>query len=182
MTLDDVPAVAACRVFGWRRAYAGIVPQSYLDRMDLAEEAELRRTHFTKAGPRTVNLVAERDGLVVAWACFGPYRETEGVPLYSTPERPVAELYTLYALPEHHSTGAGRALMTASLERAHAAGFAALSLWVLKENAVARRFYEKAGCTWDGAEESFEIGGATVDEVRYVSLLSAAAAAAPSRG
>ncbi|MFJ2745800.1 GNAT family N-acetyltransferase [Streptomyces sp. NPDC087440] len=182
MTLDDVTAVAACRVRGWQHAYAGIVPQAYLDRMDLAEEAERRRAHVTKAGPRVVNLVAERGGQVVAWACFGPYRETEGVPPHSTPERPVAELYTLYALPEHQGTGAGRALMTACLDGARAAGFAALSMWVLKENAVARRFYEKAGSAWDGAEEPFELDGAVLAEVRYVSLLSAAAAAAPSRG
>ncbi|MFJ4876637.1 GNAT family N-acetyltransferase [Streptomyces sp. NPDC088745] len=182
MTLDDVPAVAACRVRGWRHAYAGIVPRSSLDRLDLAEEAALRRTHFTQAGPRVVNLVAERGGQVVAWACFGPYRETDGTPPHSTAERPAAELYTLYALPEHHATGAGRALMAACRERARAAGFAALSLWVLKENAVARRFYEKAGCVRDGAEESHELDGVALREVRYVSLLSAAAAAAPSRG
>ncbi|MCX5203084.1 GNAT family N-acetyltransferase [Streptomyces sp. NBC_00237] len=172
MTPDDVPAVAACRVRGWQQAYAGMVPQPHLDAMDLAKEAERRRTHLATAAPGVVNLVAERGGEVLAWGCFGLYRETEGAPPHSAPGRPVAELYALYALPEHHSTGAGRALMTACLDRAGAAGFAALSLWVLKENAVARRFYEKAGLRFDGAEEPFEIGGATVLEVRYARALA----------
>lgn len=44
-------------------------------------------------------------------------------------------------------------------------------LWVLKGNARARRFYERAGFRPDGAEEPFEVEGVAVPEVRYVRAL-----------
>ncbi|MGW2086152.1 N-acetyltransferase family protein [Streptomyces sp. NPDC001880] len=171
MTVDDCETVTRLRVRGWQAAYAGLVPQSYLDDMDLAvaEDAERRRASFAR-GTTVVNVVAERPGPgVIGWACYGPYRENG---------RPLArgELYALYVAPEQIGTGAGRALMAQVLARAAADGFPDLALWVLKENAAARRFYEHAGFAPDGAEESFEADGALVPEVRYVRSLGGPAA------
>ncbi|MFF3389349.1 GNAT family N-acetyltransferase [Streptomyces sp. NPDC002669] len=171
MTVEDCEAVSRLRVRGWRAAYAGLVPQSYLDDMDLAvaEDVERRRSSFT-GGLTLVNVVAERPGHgVIGWACWGPYRENG---------RPLArgELYALYVTPELIGTGAGRALMAEVLARAAAEGFPDLALWVLRENAPARRFYERAGFRPDGAEESFEADGVLVPEVRYVRALGGPAA------
>lgn len=66
--------------------------------------------------------------------------------------------------------------MAEILARSAADGFPDLSLWVLKENAPARRFYERAGFAPDGAEEPFQVGGVLVPEVRYVRPLSPPAA------
>lgn len=85
-------------------------------------------------------------------------------------------------LPEQVSTGVGRALMDALIARAVSEGASALVLWVLAANERARRFYAKAGFEPDGAAEAFEVGGATVSEVRYARALSASSAAVPSRG
>ncbi|MEV5199439.1 GNAT family N-acetyltransferase [Streptomyces sp. NPDC053720] len=171
MTVDDCETVSRIRARGWRGAYTGLVPQSYLDEMELAvaEDAERRRASLGR-GTTIVNLVAERPGSgVIGWGCYGPYREMG---------RPVArgELYALYVTPEQIGTGAGRALMAEILGRTTAAGFPDLALWVLKENAPARRFYERAGFRPDGAEESFEADGALVPEVRYVRALGGPAA------
>ncbi|WP_326768956.1 GNAT family N-acetyltransferase [Streptomyces sp. NBC_01591] len=171
MTVDDCEAVTRIRVRGWQAAYPGLIPQSYLDDMDLsvAEDAERRRASFT-GGCTIVNLVAERPGPgVIGWACYGPYRE-KGRPLAR------GELYALYVAPEQIGTGAGRALMAEILTRTEAGGFPDLALWVLKENAPARRFYERAGFRPDGAEESFEADGVLVPEVRYVRALGGPAA------
>lgn len=91
-------------------------------------------------------------------------------------------MYALYVRPERIGTGVGRALMDALLARAESDGRASLLLWVLRENGRARRFYEKAGFAPDGAEEPFEVDGVAVPEVRYRRRLSAAEAAADSRG
>ncbi|MFD7445229.1 GNAT family N-acetyltransferase [Streptomyces sp. NPDC059909] len=172
----DCEAVAAVRVAGWRHAYAGLMPQAYLDAMSEAEDAERRRARLAAAtGSGMVNVVAEQDGEVVGWGCYGPYREEDT----TTGD---GEVYALYVRPGHIGTGVGRALMTELLARAEADGRPALLLWVLRENARARRFYEKAGFAPDGAEEPFDVGGVAVDEVRYARRLSAAEAAADSRG
>ncbi|MFD3521115.1 GNAT family N-acetyltransferase [Streptomyces sp. NPDC058653] len=160
MTADDCEAVAAVRVGGWRWAYAGLMPAAYLDAMSVEEDAAQRRARLADGDGRVVNLVAERDGAVVGWVCFGPCRD-EDVPAGAL------ELYALYVRPEHVSTGVGRALLETCLDHAAADGRSPLLLWVLKENRRARRFYEKAGFTPDGAEEPFEVGGASVPEVRY---------------
>ncbi|UNO39269.1 GNAT family N-acetyltransferase [Streptomyces sp. MST-110588] len=175
MTQDDIDAVADIRVRGWQAAYVGLVPQAYLDGMSAAEEAAHRRAFFAAPPPGVVALVAERDGELVGFAGFGPVHtsdeDTSGPP--ASAEEPYeggsseGELYTLYLLPECIGTGVGRALLDACLEGAARNGFRTLRLWVLKGNAHARRFYEKAGFRADGAEQTFEVAGVVVPEVRY---------------
>ncbi|MFI5806869.1 GNAT family N-acetyltransferase [Streptomyces sp. NPDC051561] len=178
MTLDDCAAVAAVRVLGWKSAYAGLLPQSYLDALSVEQDTELRREHFTGAGPEVVNLVAERAGEVIGWACWGPDRGTAG----TVAEPALAELYTLYLDPGRISTGAGRALLTACLGQARGAGFGAMAAWVLKSNVRALRFYGKAGFRAEDVEEPFEMAGVTLYDVRCTTRLSEAAAAAPNFG
>ncbi|WP_434599084.1 GNAT family N-acetyltransferase [Streptomyces sp. A5-4] len=182
MTIDDCEAVAAVRVRGWQSSYVGMVPQRYLDAMSVEADAARRRAHLTGDGSAVGNIVAERDGRVVGWACYGPYREEADAPPPRGEPAADAELYAAYVLPEQHSTGAGRALLTESLSRAAHDGFPRMFLWVLAENARARRFYEKAGFAFDGTAEPFELDGVLVPEVRYVRRLSAADAAAVSLG
>ena len=69
MTRADCAAVADIRVRGWRWAYAGLIPQAYLDAMDVDEDAERRCAHLTTGGV-PVNLVAwAPDATVTGWAC-----------------------------------------------------------------------------------------------------------------
>ncbi|MBR8638797.1 GNAT family N-acetyltransferase [Streptomyces tuirus] len=161
MTLADCDRVAEIRVRGWQSAYQCLIPQSYLDGLSVAEDAERRRAHLTRGDGSKVDLVAEdAHGEVVAWACHGPYRDGE----VRTSD---AELYAIYVHPDHVGQGAGQALLAESVARCSAAGRDRLLLWVLKENSRARRFYERAGFHADGAEEPFEVEGVTVPEVRY---------------
>ena len=167
MAVGDCDAVAAVRVRGWRSAYAGLMPQSYLDAMSIEEDAARRRAHFSgDDGGRVSHVVAERDGEVVGWGCFGQSRDEGEAP-------GVCELYALYVLPERVATGVGRALMEELTRRAAADGFERMQLWVLKENERARRFYAKAGFAPDGAEEPFVVDGVAVPEVRYARALTA---------
>ncbi|MET9496536.1 GNAT family N-acetyltransferase [Streptomyces sp. NPDC006552] len=165
MTLADCTAAAEVRVRGWQFAYAGLMPQAYLDAMSVARDSE-RRRHLYGRSPE---FVAERDGAVVGWACFGPCRDGDVPP-------GEAELYALYVLPGHVSTGVGRALLDTCTDAAAGAGHPAMRLWVVAGNTRARRFYERAGFTADGAREPYEVGGATVSEVRYARPLSRRAA------
>ncbi|MEV5270394.1 GNAT family N-acetyltransferase [Streptomyces werraensis] len=166
MTADDSAGVAAIRVRGWQYAYRGMIPQAYLDTMDVAAEAEKQRARLAGGDGSVVNLVAEAaDGTLAGWAAYGPYRDGE----VRTGD---GELYALYLPPERIGQGAGRALLTEVTGRCAAAGLPRMFLWVLKGNARARRFYEAAGFMPDGAEDPFEVGGVAVPEVRYVRALT----------
>ncbi|MBQ0852392.1 GNAT family N-acetyltransferase [Streptomyces sp. BH-SS-21] len=166
MTLSDCPRVAEIRIRGWQSAYKGLMPQAYLDGLDVAVELPRRRAHFEQAGPGVVNLVAESAGQVVGWACHGPYRGGEPR-AQEAGGAGDAELYAIYVDPGRTGGGVGRALLRASVERCAAAGHDRMLLWVLRENAGARRFYERAGFTADGTEEPYEVEGVEVPEVRY---------------
>jgi len=168
MTEDDVPAVSAIRIRGWQAAYAGIVPQDYLDAMDIAEDIAKRREFLARARGRVRNLLAVEEpaatGQVVGWAAFGPYRgEQEGAA--------DGELYALYVRPDRIGTGAGRALINAVIAETTREGRRRLLLWVLADNARARRFYAAAGLVPDGAETVDDIRGIPLRELRYTRAL-----------
>ncbi|MFF6877619.1 GNAT family N-acetyltransferase [Streptomyces sp. NPDC012474] len=165
MALADCDRVAEIRVGGWRSAYQGLIPRSYLDGLSVEEDAERHRTRLSQGDGSVVNLVAEdAGGELVGWACHGPYREGEVL----TPD---AELYAVYVHPQHLGRGTGRALLARSVAGCSAAGHGRVLLWVLKGNDRARRFYERAGFRADGAEEPFEADGVAVPEVRYARTL-----------
>lgn len=87
---------------------------------------------------------------VVGYASYGPERTLPGVARTagsgpeSGPDRR-AELYALYVAPGWWSTGTGRALMGRVLGETRREGYPQITVWVLEQNARARRFYERAG-------------------------------------
>ncbi|WP_432140725.1 N-acetyltransferase family protein [Streptomyces sp. bgisy084] len=183
MTEADIDAVSAVRVHGWQTAYRGLMPQAYLDAMSVAEDAERRRSWFARRSPEVSDLVAERNGEVVGWACVGPARDPDiapGAAELPAPRPAAGELLALYVTPTLIGTGIGRTLLTAGITRARSHGFHTLYLWVVRGNTRAQRFYERAGFTPDGAEESSDVGGSSVPELRYRRSLANGAASRPT--
>ncbi|MFK4071497.1 GNAT family N-acetyltransferase [Streptomyces sp. NPDC029674] len=156
----DCDDVAELRVLGWQSAYAGLMPQPHLDALSVEESAAQLRERLARGRTGSVDLVAVRGGRIVGWACSGPARDGDLPPGES-------ELYALYAHPEQYSTGVGRALLQECAARCAAAGHGRMRLWVLEGNARARRFYERAGFTPDGARDPQELDGTPVPEIRY---------------
>jgi ribosomal protein S18 acetylase RimI-like enzyme len=68
-----------------------------------------------------------------------------------------AEILAIHSLPESWGTGLGGAMLTKALEQI---GDRPVYLWTFRENIRARRFYEKQGFHWDGAERVSEFDGA----------------------
>ncbi|MFF4582536.1 GNAT family N-acetyltransferase [Streptomyces sp. NPDC001389] len=157
----DIEAVSTIRVRGWRAAYAGLIPRTYLDAMTVEDDAERRRQWFARPGRTSRDLVALGDGGPVGWICLGPCRD-------ELPDRAgAAEVYALYVTPDLIGTGIGRRL----LDEAHAGmrdeGFTESVLWVLDGNERARRFYERAGYRPDGAARDDDYDGTALTELRY---------------
>ncbi|MFD9811768.1 GNAT family N-acetyltransferase [Streptomyces sp. NPDC059080] len=177
MDEGDAEAVAAVRVRGWRAAYDGLMPRAYLDALNMPEQAAAQRARLRRRPPAVRDLVAERAGAVVGWVCVGPGPAPDAAghpaPGGTAPDGPgpasgpVGELFALYVAPELIGTGIGRTLMEAALERAREAGFGELRLWVVRGNTHARRFYAHAGFAPDGAEQTDEVDGVPVPELRY---------------
>ncbi|MGP4115505.1 GNAT family N-acetyltransferase [Streptomyces sp. 4N509B] len=197
MTAADAPAVARLRTEGWLHAYADLVPREVLDGMDSEQFAQGLRRMLSEQGPDRPQFVAHRlepgGGDVVGWAAVGPYRPVAGVDPDAADgvapagggsegraerdeaggrrDEPWGEVYALYVLPGFLGRGVGRSLMGRALDALAAAGRPRARLWVLRDNAPARRFYERAGFRADGAENVITMAGAGVPEVRYAATL-----------
>jgi RimJ/RimL family protein N-acetyltransferase len=163
LTETDIDAVAALHVRTWQAGYAGIVPAAILDALDPARFAARRRVQPAYPGTHTV--VADEDGTIVGFASFGPYRGDPGA----------GEVYAIYVDPKRWGGGVGRRLM-ATARATLSPDFREVRLWVLEENHRARRFYERAGMTPDGARDFYTPpGGDTgLPEIRYAMRLEPA--------
>jgi len=153
-TGEDSDAIEAVRVRGWQTAYRHVFPPDELDALPVDGARWRPRLVTPPAGWAT--FVAEDEGAVVGFAAVGPSRD----------ERGLGELYAIYVDPEAWSTGAGRALIERAEELLRAE-YAVATLWVLEDNPRARRFYERAGWTADGARKAEERLGVRAPEVRY---------------
>ena len=175
----DAEAISRVRHDAWRAAYTGIIAAGIIDRATSVSDTDRERALFVSR-PWRRTLVAEPAPVaeVIGYASFGPERGVNGAPLPErarrdgSPRPRCAELYALYVTPAWWSTGTGRDLMCRVLDETKAGGYPRIVLWVLEQNARARRFYERSGFRLDG--RSFVpdwLGGVT--EVCYARDLDA---------
>ncbi len=158
-TPDDAEGIERVRVAGWKTAYRGVISGAFLDA--LVVDTRRRRRALTDGNATRTQLVAVDDrSHVVGWTGGGPSRDLDCDP------DTVGEVYACYVDPGRWRAGVGRTLMERAVSDLSAAGFAEITLWVLKANTRARQFYEAMGFVADGSARSFYAGG-PVPEVRY---------------
>lgn len=153
-TPEDAEGVARVQVETWQTAYAHALPREQLQALSVEEAIERSRRW-----PPT--FVAEDEGRIVGFVSVGASRDpgTDG------------ELFAIYVHPQQWSTGIGRALIESGEEELRRLGHHDAILWVLDDNPRARRFYELAGWSPDGAVREIHIFGFDVTEVRYAKRL-----------
>jgi RimJ/RimL family protein N-acetyltransferase len=152
VTPEDAAALAAVEVRSWRAAYRGLMPDTFLDGLSEVEKAATWRQNLLKHGPsgRKRVCAALSDAGISGFVRVGPL----------TDEGEVGLLYLIYVLPEHWGRGVGAALMQAGMQELRDLGMRETTLWVLRDNLRARRFYEQLGWTPDGRTVIEDYGGA----------------------
>jgi len=154
--VDDADAIERVRTDTWLDAYRGLMPDGLLD--GLGYDATRRRAQMSALPPDQFVLVAEDGGAVVGFCIGGRSRPPD--------ERFRGEVYAIYVLPGHHGRGAGRALLEAGAKELVYRGFLSMIIWVLRENAPSRRFYERMGGT-HVRDEDRELDGVRITESGY---------------
>lgn len=145
-SVEDSVAIARVHVASWQEAYRGILPDSFLSNLSVERRAQAWSN--TLRQPAVDAYVAVDDsGIVVGFASLEGSRDDEA-------SHDVGEVTTIYVTPEEWGKGYGRALVRAIVDAARARGFGCVTLWVLKENVRARRFYEAFGFVFDGSEKT----------------------------
>ena len=156
-TVDDAEAIEHVRVETWRATYRGLLPDALID--GLRENAHQRRERLRIQAAHEFVFVADEGDTVVGFAVGGP--ERTGDADYR------GEVYAIYVLPAHQRKGIGRALIRECARELAKGKTRSLLIWVLRENARGRGFYERLGGLavrekpveeFPGAEEYVEIG------------------------
>ena len=154
--------IAIVHVRSWQTAYRGLVPQEYLDQLEVEQRYSVWERILGEAEwPRAGTFVAEYGGDVVGFASICPTRDDDEQPASA------GELAAIYLLPRGWDKGLGRELMASALSALSDAGFDEATLWVLDTNSRARRFYEAAAWHTDGAVKQDARRGFVLNEVRY---------------
>lgn len=156
--LSDASALAEILVSSWKSAYSGLIPSD-----DLAKNTDISyRTEMFKkmlADPRGDFYIALDDAVPCGHIMFSKSSDAD--------LSDCAEIVAVYALQEYWGKGVGKVMMQTALEAIKEQGFKNTSLWVLKANLRARRFYEKFGFAPDGTEKATSFSNG-ITKVRYV--------------
>ena len=153
----DVDDLARIQLTTWRTAYAGLIPDDVLAGLSEAEHRERWASRLPVAS-RAFCLVAGSP--VVGFVSGGHLGDGP-------------EIYALYVAPAAWRRGAGRSLLAAGVARLRDAGATTAGLWVLRDNARARSFYEAQGWAPTGESRLEEMHGVALPVVRYATRLMA---------
>ena len=166
---NDAQAVARIRVLGWRFAYQGLVPQGYLDSLNVAEDTE-RMCGYLSQLPQNLPpnnlasvqgssddekrsfMLAARGDAVLGFCCFSATPDKIDRAERAIPGETInGRLHSLYIDPDTLGQGVGHALMSHALSTFAAWGCERANLWVLEGNSRAISFYERQGWHRTGA-------------------------------
>jgi len=162
-TIDDARAIADIHVRAWRAAYRGVVPDAYLDGLEVDARAVKWRANLERATSST--WIASDADMVLGWMSFASSRDDDA-------SATTGELWAIYIDPDHWRRGVGQALWEVGATQLRAAGFRDCTLWVLRDNPAAQAFYAAHGFVVDpGTEKVFELGGAAIAEIRMRATL-----------
>lgn len=156
-TRDDAAGIARVRVDCWRTTYRGLIPDAYLDAMDVDASTRLW-DRVLSAPPNTTSVFVADDGGVVGFAAGNRLEE----PRHALD----AELSAAYVRRDRQRAGIGRRLVDAVARAQRAHGAHGLIVWVIAGNKAGRAFYERLGAALL-VEQPFEWDGMPLVEAGY---------------
>lgn len=156
--VDDAAAIAGVHVASWRSTYESLLPADFLESLSVAAYADRWRRFI---GDLSGRVYVVQDGArndLVGFVSGG--RERAGETGYA------GELYAIYLLASSQRRGYGRELVRAMVGGLRELGLDDMLIWVLRDNRVARDFYERLGGVYVRSQPT-SIGPVTVEEVAY---------------
>lgn len=150
MTAGDINQVRQIYTLGWQNAFRGIVPQTYLDTMDLGDWAPPLNGAYVLTDSQSIigtsSIAPARDSAFDGWG----------------------EIISIYVLPRLIGQGYGHLLFTFVKDRLLEQHYPNIYLTVFEDNHRARTFYEKHGFLWNGERLPLNVGGKDLIELRYI--------------
>lgn len=159
----DAGALGTLHVASWRETYVGILPAEMLAGLSADERSSMWGAVLddpARFGGTSIFLGEHAGTLVGFGTCTAQRDEALSAQGWD------GEIGALYVLRSHQGQGIGTALMGFMAVRLLDQGRTKASLWVLRQNRPARRFYERLGGLLIGEKEEAQ-AGTILTEVAY---------------
>ncbi|MFJ7747402.1 GNAT family N-acetyltransferase [Peribacillus sp. NPDC097295] len=154
---NDITGIAHVHIKSWQSTYKGILPDTYLDSLNL----ETRKKNWARNLKMLhgATYIAENDeGHIVGFAAGGP-EQTNAHQYFQ------GEVYAIYLLEEYQRQGIGKKLIKVVVEELIGKQHSNLIIWALKDN-PSRGFYEALGGRLI-TEKTIKMAGIEIAEVGY---------------
>ena len=156
-SLSDAEAITRVNILAWQQSYRGMISDEYLNTISFEDLLSFRKKILTTPAEKSIHLIATVNDEVIGYSDAGSCRDATHS----------GEIYSLYLLEQYKHHGIGSMLFERVHDHLVKHSLTPYIAWVLKENQIARRFYEK----WGGElfqELMVDIGGREYLEVGYV--------------
>ncbi|RPH68471.1 MAG: GNAT family N-acetyltransferase [Myxococcaceae bacterium] len=130
----DAPGIAHVQVLTWQQTYRGILPDAFLDGLDVERSAESWRAVISDR--RRITHVVDGPG-IIGFCTAGPSR---GDPIGFR-----GEVEAIYVHPAEQGRGHGTALVRAAMGWLAAKRLSPVLVWALEANTRAHGFYRALG-------------------------------------
>lgn len=162
--LEDADKVAAIHVAMWQHAYKHFLPKPFLMSLSVEERGKFRKRLLQDTLTDKSHFVALLNGKIVGFCDFGEGRDVDSEALNG-------QIYALYIDPTIMRKGVGATLLERAERGLKEMKYRSVTLWLIAENTIGRRFYEKYGYNFDDKKETVTNHGVTYDVVRYKKIL-----------
>lgn len=125
-TYSDARGIAEVHISSWRSTYREIVPNEYLDTLDLKKGIENWQQILMGEQNQGATFVATESDGIVGFASVGASREP-GLEFQG-------EIYAIYLLDSFQKRGIGKELFITSMRQLNSFGYESQILWVLRDN------------------------------------------------
>lgn len=150
---EDAEAKGYVSYKSWQETYTGLISQEYLDKQSVEKSIEMSKKYDSSEN----TLIAEMDGKIIGFACYGKCRAEE--------LDDYGEIIAIYVLKEYQKRKIGKMLMDECKKRL--SKYNGIALWVLDTNKNAINFYQKYGFKFDGAKKEAMLV-APITELRMI--------------
>lgn len=157
MKREDFEEIAELQVLAWKNAYKDIVEDDYLEKLNVASWIEKRKNKLDEFIKNRIVVV--EDGVILGNCKYEDYNDEK----YSEYDGEIVAIYTRF---DKKNIGVGTMLVEEVKKRFKKQSKKGIIIWCLKENYLARKFYEKMNGKLIG-ERKTNISGQEYDEVAY---------------
>lgn len=155
--VTDAHEIAIIHVVSWQAVYRGLIPDIVFDSLLISD----RETMWKKLlSQNTVVLVLESDRKIIGFCSICKSRDDDTT-------QNCGEISAIYLHPDYFGSGYGVFLIKAALSELKNTEFHEVTLWVLENNKIAARFYEKMGFQKTGNIMPEDFNGVILNEIQY---------------